>query len=116
MYPPEQIEELKKYCSKLSAFTEGGVTFLYLENLRLPQGCTPEVCDALLCPVNRGDGYPSRLFFPTEAGSLRSPKWNMADAHIGGKNWWAFSWRHNLASPTLAQLLVEHLTAFTRTA
>jgi hypothetical protein len=114
MYPHEQIEELKKYCSKLSAITEGGVTFLYLEGLRLPQGCTPPVCDALLCPVAR-DGYPSRLFFPAEASSLRSQKWNMADAHISGKNWWAFSWRHNLTNPTLAQILTEHLTAFTRT-
>ena len=116
MYSQEQMEELKKYCSKLSVFTEGGVTFLYLEDLRLPQGCTPKSCDALLCPVNRGDGYPSRLFFPAEASSLRSQKWNMADAHIAGKNWWAFSWRHNLTNPTLVQILVEHLTAFTRTA
>ncbi len=115
MYPEEQLEALKKYCSKLSAFAEGGVTFLYLENLRLPQGCIPGVCDALLCPVNR-DGYPSRLFFSAEAASLRSQKWNMADAHIGGKNWWAFSWRHTLTNPTLVQLLVEHLTAFTRAA
>lgn len=113
MYPQEQLEELKKYCSKLSTFSEGGVAFLYLHDLHLPQGCTPAVCDALLCPVPR-DGYPSQLFFPAEAASLRTPKWNMADAHIAGKNWWAFSWRHSLSSPTLAQILTEHLTAFTR--
>ena len=115
MYPPEQTEELKKFCSKLSAFTEGGVTFLFLEGLRLPQGCTPAVCDALFCPVQRGDGYPSRLFFPGKISSPRTQNWHIANAHIGGKNWWAFSWRVSLTNPTLAQVLTEHLTAFTRT-
>jgi hypothetical protein len=114
MYPHEQLEDLKKYCSKLSAFTEGGVTFLYLEELRLPEGCTPGVCDALLCPVNRGDGYPSKLFFPAQISSLRSQNWNVTNAYIGGKNWWAYSWRVDLINPTLVQILTEHLTAFTR--
>jgi len=52
--------ELKPYCTKLSMFTEGGVPFFSLEGLRLPAGCEPQVCDALLCPVTR-DNYPSRL-------------------------------------------------------
>ena len=113
--PQEQIEELKKYCSRLSAFTEGAITFLLLEGLRLPQGCNPETTDALLCPVDRGDGYASRLFFPGQISSPRAQNWHIANAHIGGRNWWAYSWRMTMTNPTLAQILTEHLAAFTRT-
>jgi hypothetical protein len=57
-YSKEQIEELKGYCKRVGALTEIGIDFPYLEALRLPAGCMPEVCDALLCPVAK-DGYPS---------------------------------------------------------
>ena len=112
-YPKEQTDELKSYCSKLSAFTEGGVTFLYLEGLRLPAGCDPQVCDGLLCPVPR-DGYPSRLYLLVQVKSPYTRNWNVSNARIGEKNWFAFSWKVELASPTLVQILVTHLTGFTR--
>jgi hypothetical protein len=112
-YPKEQIEELKSYCSKLYAFVEGGVTFLYLEGLRLPDGCNPKVCDALLCPVAR-DGYPSRLYLSAQVAGPYTRNWNVSNARIGEKNWFAFSWTVKLTSPTLAQMLVAHLTGFTK--
>lgn len=112
-YPKEQTDELKHYCSKLSAFTEGGVTFLYMEGLRLPVGCDPQVCDALLCPVPR-EGYPSRLYFLVQVKSPYTKNWNVSNTRIGEKNWFAFSWKVELASPTLVQILVAHLTGFTR--
>jgi len=62
MYPKEQLDELKRYCSKINALSEGSAIFLHLEQLRLPEGCEPTACDALLCPFD-GDGYPSRLYF-----------------------------------------------------
>jgi len=112
-YPKEQIEELKSYCAKVSALREGGVTFLYLQELRLPAGCAPAVCDALLCPVAQ-DGYPSRLFFLVQINSPYTRNWNVSNARIAEKNWFAFSWTVNLASPTLAEMLVAHLTGFTK--
>ncbi len=111
-YPPEQIEELKGYCTKLSALPEGGVTFLYMEELRLPAGCDPSICDALLCPVAK-DGYPSRLYFSVQVASRYPRNWN-GSTRIGERNWFAFSWMVNLNEPTLTQLLIAHLNGFAK--
>jgi hypothetical protein len=112
-YPQEQIDELKGYCTKLSALKEGCTLFFHLEGLRLPAGCIPETCDALLCPTDK-DGYPSRLYFSPLIAGPYTRNWNVSGARIGEKNWWAFSWRVDLVSPTLAQLLVAHLNGFAK--
>jgi len=112
-YPKEQIEDLKRYCKKLSAVTEGGVTFLYLEGLRLPAGCQPAECDALLCPEPK-DGYPSRLYFSSQIQGPYTRNWNVSNARIVERNWFAFSWRVEMANPTLSQLLIGHLNGFVK--
>jgi hypothetical protein len=112
-YPKEENDELKNYCTKLSLFAEGGVNFLYMEGLRLPAGCEPSVCDGLLCPVPK-DGYPSRLYLSTQVKSSYTRNRNVSNVRIGEKNWFAFSWKVELTSPTLTQLLVAHLTGFTK--
>jgi hypothetical protein len=112
-YPKEQTDELKRYCTKVSALTEGVVTFLHLEGLRLPSGCDPVVCDALLCPVAR-DGYPSRLYFSANIKSAYPRNWNVSGARLCEKNWFAFSWRVDIPSPTLPQALLAHLIGFTK--
>ena len=112
-YPKEEIEELKRYCTKLSLLTEVGVSFLFMEGLRLPAGCEPSVCDGLLCPVPK-DGYPSRLYLSTQVTSPYTRNWNVNNVRIVGKNWFAFSWKVELINPTLAQLLVAHLAGFTK--
>jgi len=113
-YPQEQIDELKRYCSKVSALTEGNATFLFLEQLRLPDGSEPAACDALLRPFLGADGYPSQLYFSVQVKSPYAKNWNVSNARICEKNWFAFSWKINLASPTLAKILVAHLTGFTK--
>jgi hypothetical protein len=112
-YLKEQTDELKRYCGKVSALPEGGITFFYLEGLRLPAGCDPAVCDALLCPVAR-DGYPSRLYFSANIKSSYTRNWNVTGARICEKNWFAFSWRVDIQGPTLAQALLAHLIGFTK--
>jgi len=112
-YPKDQIEALKAYCSKLSALTEANIIYLYLEGLHLPSGCQPQVCDALLCPVQR-DGYPSRLFFSEQITPPYPRNWNITNQRIGEKNWWAFSWRVDLPSPTLLEMLLSHLSGFAK--
>jgi hypothetical protein len=112
-YPREQTEELKRYCATLAELTDGGVTFLYVGGLRLPAGCEPSICDALLCPVEK-DGYPSRLYLSVQVVSRYTRNWNCSNARIGERNWFAFSWKVNLASPTLSQLLVAHLNGFAK--
>ena len=111
-YPKEQTDELKGYCKKVSSLPEGGIDFLYLEELRLPAGCAPAICDALLCPVAK-DGYPSRLYFSVQVNGQFARNWN-GSVRIGEKNWYAFSWKVDLASPTLAQLLIAHLNGFAK--
>ena len=112
-YPRAQTDELKPYCTKLSMFTEGGVPFFSLEGLRLPGGCEPQVCDALLCPVTR-DNYPSRLYLSVKVKSHYDRNWNCENARIGEKNWFAFSWKVEGADLTLAQVLMAHLLGFTK--
>jgi hypothetical protein len=112
-HPTEQLVELKRYCTKLKVVDEGGVTFPYLEELRLPSGCSPVTCDALLCPVPR-DGYPSRLFLSVQVSSPYSRNWNVTNARIAERNWFAFSWKVDLANPTLTQLLIAHLNGFAK--
>ena len=112
-YPQEQIDELKRYCKKLAVLNESGFSYLYLAELRLPAGCTPTICDALLCPVEK-DSYPSRLFFSVQVASPFTRNWNITGARIGERNWWAFSWKVELSSPTLTQLLISHLNGFAK--
>jgi hypothetical protein len=112
-HPQDQLAELKRYCTGLKAVNEGGTTFFLLENLRLPAGCDPAVCDALLCPVAR-EGYPSRLYLSVLVKSPYTRNWNKTDARIAERNWVAFSWKVDLPSPTLAQLLIAHLNGFAK--
>ena len=112
-YPKPQIEELKAYCRKLGELQEGGVTFFSLEGLRLPIGCKPEICDALLCPTPR-DQYPSRLFLSIKVKSPYDRNWNCENARIGEKNWFAFSWKVEGTNLTLVQILTGHLLGFTK--
>ena len=110
-YPTEQTDELKRYCTKLSLLQEGGVTYFHLEGLRLPAGCEPPVCDALLCPT--GDAsYASRLYLSVQVSSPYSRNWN-GSARIGEKNWVAFSWQVPTGL-TLPGMLRAHLSGFTR--
>ena len=113
-YPTSQTDELKQYCSGLSALTEGDTTYLYMEGLHLPAGCEPTRCDALFCPVPTKDGYPSRLYLATQVSSRYTRNWNCSNARIGERNWFAFSWKVDMESPTLKDLLVAHLNGFAK--
>lgn len=113
-YPPEQIEELKAYCQSLKGISEGGVFYFLLENIRLPDGCSPSQCDVLLRPSS-SDGYNSRLFFSALVTSPYPRNWTVTNARVGERNWMAFSWQINQTELTLAELLREHLSALVRT-
>src|SRR5262245_8496512 len=102
-HPQAQIDELRPYCARLGGLQEGGVTFYLLEGLRLPDGCDPRACDALLCPVPR-DGYPSRLFLSVKVRCPFERNWNCVNARIGERNWFAFSWKFEGNNLTLVQM------------
>lgn len=41
MIPPEQMEELRAICPDAREMSEGGLTYVYLPGLRLPEGGNP---------------------------------------------------------------------------
>ena len=112
-YPLEQVEKLKPHCTGLAELTEGGVVYFFLENLRLPDGCDPPRCDALLCPSPK-DGYPSRLYFATQVGCGFPRNWNAANVRIGERIWTAFSWKLDGRPLTLEEILIAHLAGFAK--
>ena len=66
------------------------VSLNLIENLHLPDGCQPQIVDALLCPTPR-DGYQSRLFFSVQiTGQARN--WN-GNIRVLERNWFAISWQ-----------------------
>ena len=113
-YPADQIDELRAYCTKVSALTEGGAVFLLLETLRLPDECEPGVCDGLLRPFSGPDDYPSQLYFSQQLKLPYVRNWNVINARICERNWFAFSWKRTSGTSRLVGILKEHLAALTQ--
>jgi hypothetical protein len=108
--PEEQLKELATLFPGVAAAEEGGDTFYLIPSLRLPQGTSPEVVDALLCPTRR-DGYESRLYFSEHIRCPNTLNWTVNGVHMLGRNWWAISWR-TAPGLRLAQMVRAHLDAF----
>jgi hypothetical protein len=109
MFNTTEIDELRPLCEAVSCANEGGVTFLLLQGLRLPEGCSPSRIDALLCPTSR-DGYDSRLFFAAQVQGPGVRNWN-AQHRLLDRNWAAFSWSTR-PGLRLAQMVAVHLGGF----
>jgi len=110
--PNDQIDELKALFPGLAKYEEGPLVYFLIPNLQLPRGCEPSVVDALFCPMNRGDGYPSRLFFASRIKSPIERNWNGQDVRIIERNWYAISWQIGNATLRLAQMISAHVRAF----
>lgn len=110
-FAADEIAELLQLVWRVHQAEEGGFTYFLLPELSLPDGCTPAMLDALLCPMAR-DGYSSRLFV-AEQIAHRGPgtNWNALNVRILERNWFAVSWRVN-GGLRLAQLVRGHLDAF----
>jgi hypothetical protein len=61
MVAPEQLDELRAVIGDVTEKAKGGVDFVVLPRLVLPEGCTPREMRALLCLGQHG-GYTTRLF------------------------------------------------------
>jgi hypothetical protein len=107
-FPKEQTDALKRHCDALKRVEEGGIAYLLMEGFRLPEGCEPQVTDALLCPTER-DGYASRLFFKERVTGRKTPNWNTTGVRIAERNWEAYSYRTSRPNLTLEEMLVAHL-------
>ena len=107
----DELRELIRQYPETAEGTEGGVTYYLIPNLRLPEGCTPEQVDGLLCPTGR-DGYPSRLFLDRPVTCRTARNWNASNVRVLERNWFAVSWMVKTPGLRLAQLLAVHLEAF----
>ena len=109
-YPEDQVEELKQICAGARQCSESGVPYFFLPGLRLPDGCSPEQVDALLCPTAH-HGYSSRLFLAEQVRSPQSRNWSTT-ARLFERNWHAISWNFAQTNLRLAQILALQLRAF----
>lgn len=110
----EEIQALKRYCVGLSMFREAGAELYQFESLRLPLGCKPDTCDALLCPGPHNTGYPSRLFFSQKIECPFARNWNGINVRIGERNWQAYSWTVDPSGLTLEKILIAHLNGLAK--
>jgi hypothetical protein len=107
-FPQDQIDELKRIAPDLCFAEEGGLPYILIRQLQLPDGCTPASTDVLLCPRPR-DGYESRLFFPQVITGIPPRNWNGKLRSLE-RNWFAMSWRVP-GGLRLAETLIIHLKA-----
>jgi hypothetical protein len=108
-FPENQINELKSIAPNLSIAQDGGITYIRIDSLQLPEGCSPQIVNALLCPFKK-DGYESSLFYSELIKGGPSRNWNRNGVRILGENWYAVSWKVN-AGLRLVEMLQIHLKA-----
>ena len=111
MIPQDQIDALKRVFPDLELGEESGVEYIVIRGLVLPDGCQPDVIDALLCPTPR-DGYQSRLFVSAKLSHQgNGTNWNADGVLILQSRWWAVSWQTR-EGQTLLEMVQDHLRAF----
>ncbi len=86
------MQELRFLAPEAKQANEGGVDYVLLPELKLPEGCNPAVLDCLLCLGPR-DGYENRLLFSQQVSSRTPRNWNGQNVLTLGRNWFAYSWR-----------------------
>lgn len=104
-----ELRELEQTCLSAREYTEFDKTYILLSQLRLPDGCTPSVADALLC-LSARDGYPTRLYLSQKVSCKNSVNWNGQNVPILQRTWFAYSWR-DVAVGRPIEVLAQHLRA-----
>lgn len=106
----DQMIELQRFYPNSIVIQEGGINFIFIPELKLPLGCTPEKIDALLCPVLR-DGYNTRLFYVQIVEGIPGKNWN-GNLRICDRNWVSFSWKSR-DGMNLLEMVRYHLSTLT---
>ena len=110
-FQENEIAELKDLFPGISKYDEGGLIYFLIPGLQLPPGCEPSTVDALFCPMDRGDGYPSRLLLSSRVRSKVERNWNGQNVRIIERNWFTYSWKIGGGKLRLAQMISAHLRA-----
>ena len=112
IFPDDQIAELKSIAPDLSYAEEGGYPYFYISGLKMPEGCVPDIVDALLCPYAK-DGYTSSFYLSSQISGCPQRNWNRMNVRILDRNWFAISWQQ-VQGKRLVEMLLSHLNAFRR--
>lgn len=111
-FDTNQVEELKSCYPALAEIADGQQCLILISALQMPPDCTPQVVDALLCPVRR-DNYSSRLFLSEKVQHKGTGQnWNALGVAIVGRKWWAVSWAPKSDKQRLLEMVIDHLEAF----
>jgi len=92
MVSEADMAELRSLCPDAKQAAEGGLRYVLLPNLKMPDGCSPSELDSLLC-IDPRDNYSGRLFFSQVVTTRESRNWHMQNVRILERNWCAFSWQ-----------------------
>lgn len=101
------LEPLFAICANPAEMAEGGVSYIYLPELKILAAGTERVLDALLRPGPH-NGYTSRLFLSIQVPE-RGANWTQWQ--IFGRTWHTWSWQNVPAELPLIQMVLEHLRA-----
>ena len=107
-FSPEDVRELADTFPGTERAEEAGVTYFWIPEVTLPDGCSPSTMTLLLCPSHVG-GYDYRLFFAEKVNTPTNKNWN-ASSHILGQTWHAFSWQAK-EKVSLTQMVARLLRA-----
>ena len=99
----EDLEEVRKFlCPAAREVVEGGVEYLHLPNLKMPDGT---VQDALLRLTVTGDGYATRLYLAREIDGKGS---NWTAHRILDRQWFTWSFKEVSPQERLVVILANH--------
>jgi len=88
----DDLDEVRRHLAPAAEeMAEGGVEYLHLPGLKLPNG---DVVDALLRLTVTGDGYATRLYLPQP---VAGPAQNWNSHRILDRQW--FTWSYKDVSP-----------------
>lgn len=107
----DQFADLLKYYPQAKRASEGGVQYIFISDIELPSGCSPEKVDVLLNPIPQG-AYKSRLYYSEKISGIPAKNWN-STVRVLDRNWDAYSWRSE-AGMSLLQMVRYHLYTLTQ--
>jgi hypothetical protein len=109
MISEAELYELRALCPDARPHVEGGIEYVFLPHLLLPDGCSPQAVDCLLC-LGARDGYDNRLFFSAIVACAAQRNWNGVNIRVLERNWFAYSWRVPSGLRPI-ETLISHLKA-----
>jgi hypothetical protein len=101
------LDELQKVYPAAQLMSDGGITYIYLPELKFVSGQETQVLQALLCPELHS-GYSTRLFLEKP---LNTKCANWTQHTILNRAWHTWSWNNIAANQPALSILANHMRA-----